>query len=111
MGLWGRDPAWFSRLVPHAPLLRDMLILCVCLMLSTIMPYYNRFLPEQLIIKIFYRFIFYGMQLKGIDSCLNIHYNVYGEDRLKYNREYFTAYLIYICIILIASLGSWSLVV
>jgi len=110
MGLWGlRDPR--KVIGSHAPLLREMLILCVCLMLSTIMPYYNQFLPESLTIKIFYRFVFYGMQLKGIDSILNIYYNVYGTDRIKYSQEYFTAYLIYILIIILASIGSWSLVV
>ena len=40
---------------------------------------------------------------------LNIYYGVYGEDRIKYNREYFMAYLIYLFVIFVSSLGSWSL--
>ena len=40
---------------------------------------------------------------------LNIYYGVYGEERIKYNREYFMAYLIYLFVIFVSSLGSWSL--
>lgn len=103
MGWWDLlDPG------PAAPLLREMLYLCLCLILSTILPGYEKNFIDPLYIRV-YRLIYYAIQLKGIDSILNIYYNAYGEDRLKYNREYFTAYLIYVCTIFVASLGSWSL--
>lgn len=108
MGWWGRDPAWISGLRLHAPLLREMIYMCLCLMLSTIMPSYENSIIEPLYIR-GYRLIYYAIQLKGIDSMLNIYYDVYGEERIKYNREYFMAYLIYVVVIFVASLGSWSL--
>ena len=107
MGLWGlRDPR--KLLGPNAPLIREMAFLCLCLMLSTIMPPYERLIIEPLYIR-GYRLIYYSIQLKGIDSMLNIYYGVYGEERIKYNREYFMAYLIYLFVIFVSSLGSWSL--
>lgn len=107
MGLWGlRDPR--KLLGPHAPLIREMAFLCLCLMLSTIMPLYERSISDPLYVRGF-RFVYYAMQLKGIDSMLNIYYGVCGEERIKYNREYFTAYLIYVVVIFVSSLGAWSL--
>jgi len=77
-------------------------------MLSTIMPLYERSISDPLLVRGFH-FVYYAIQLKGIDSILNIYYDVYGEDRIKYNREYFTAYLIYVFVIFVSSLGAWSL--
>jgi len=107
MGLWGlRDPR--KLLGPYALLIREMIFVCLCLMLSTIMPSYERSISDPLYIR-GYHLVYYAIQLKGIDSMLNIYYGVYGEDRIKYNREYFTAYLIYVCVIFVSSLGAWSL--
>lgn len=108
MGLWGlRDPR--KLLGPYAPILREMIYLCLCLMLSTIMPLYERSISNPLFVRGF-RFVYYAMQLKGIDSMLNIYYGVYGEERIKYNREYFMAYFIYLLVIFVSSLGAWSLI-
>lgn len=93
---------------PPAPMLFEMIILCFCLIFSTIMPGYEKNLSSQFYIRM-YRYVYYIIQLKGVDSILCIYYNAYGEDRYIYRREYFTAYLCYLFIVFVASLGSWSL--